>query len=201
MLSFVVRDGRLEPKQERLPVLVPGWALVRVRLAGICNTDLEILRGYRDFRGTPGHEFVGEVVEVGASPLRSKGRAIRRADSQWLGRRVVGEINIACAALGRRDFCRYCRRGITTHCRRRRGLGIVAHDGAFAEYLSLPLHNLHRVPDSVTDEQAVFTEPLAAACEILEQVRIRDHPEAAVLGRSEERRVGKECRSRWSPYH
>src|SRR3989454_12279264 len=187
MLSFVVRDGRLEPKQERLPVLVPGWALVRVRLAGICNTDLEILRGYRDFRGTPGHEFVGEVVEVGASPLRSKGRAVRRADSQWLGRRVVGEINIACAALGRPDFCRYCRRGITTHCRRRRVLGIVAHDGAFAEYLSLPLHNLHPVPDSGTDEQAVFTEPLAAACEILE--------------RSEERRVGKECRSRWSPYH
>ncbi len=182
MLAAVVQNEQLRLADKPLPELVPGWALVRVRLAGICNTDIEILRGYRDFRGTPGHEFVGEVVEVGASPLRSKGRAIRRADSRWLGRRVVGEINIACAALGRRDLCRYCRRGITTHCRRRRVLGIVAHDGAFAEYLSLPLHNLHRVPNSVTDEQAVFTEPLAAACEILEQVRIRDHPEAAVLG-------------------
>ena len=120
MLAAVVQNEQLRLAHKPLPALVPGWALVRVRLAGICNTDLEILRGYRDFRGTPGHEFVGEVVEVGAPPLRSKGKALRRADSRWLGRRVVGEINIACAALGRPDSCRYCRRGITTHCLRRR---------------------------------------------------------------------------------
>lgn len=172
MLSFQVRDARLEPRQEPLPKLRPGWALVRVRLAGICSTDLEILRGYHNFRGTPGHEFVGEVARV--RPQSPK-------DLRWVGRRVVGEINIACAGLGR-ALCPYCRRGIPTHCLRRRVLGIVAHDGAFAEYLSLPLLNLHLVPARVSDAQAVFTEPIAAACEILEQVRVREHREAAVLG-------------------
>jgi len=141
---------------------------VRVRLAGICNTDIELLRGYHDFRGTPGHEFVGEVVDCA-----------RRA---WIGRRVVGEINIACEGLGRRTKCGYCRRGIPTHCEHRRVLGIVKHDGAFAERLTLPLCNLHKVPDGVSDKQAVFTEPLAAACEILEQVKVAKHSEVAVLG-------------------
>ncbi len=173
MLSFVVRNGRLKPREKPMPRIRPGWALVRVRLAGICNTDLELLRGYHNFRGTPGHEFVGEVVRVSAA---------RKNPSQWLGRRVVGEINIACAGLGHRAPCAYCRRGIPAHCLRRRVLGIVAHDGAFAEYVSLPLRNLHLVPAGVSDEQAVFTEPLAAACEILEQVRVREHCEAAVLG-------------------
>jgi alcohol dehydrogenase len=174
MLSFVVRRGRLVPRQKPVPRIPPDWALVRVRLAGICNTDLEILRGYHSFHGTPGHEFVGEVV-------RCAGRHARR----WLDRRVVGEINMGCASLGhtaRHRPCAYCRRGLPTHCLRRRVLGIVAHDGAFAEYLCLPLANLHRVPKEVTDEQAVFTEPLAAACEILEQVRVRSHRQAAVLG-------------------
>ena len=171
MLSFVVRNGRLEPRQKPLPRLRPGWVLVRVRLAGICNTDLELLRGYHDFHGTPGHEFVGEVVRVGEA-----------AHKKWLGRRVVGEINIACASLGRRRPCDYCRRGIPTHCQHRRVMGIVAHDGAFAEYVLLPLRNLHPVPAGVTPEQAVFAEPLAAACEILEQVRIGEHRRAAVLG-------------------
>ncbi|HEX2714849.1 MAG TPA: alcohol dehydrogenase catalytic domain-containing protein [Candidatus Acidoferrales bacterium] len=179
MLSFVVRSGRLEPCQKPLPRVRPGWALVRVRLAGICNTDLELLRGYHNFRGTPGHEFVGEVVRVGAAPSGSKRGAIRK---RWLGRRVVGEINIACAALGRRELCSYCRRSVPTHCLRRCVMGIVAHDGAFAEYVCLPLGNLHAVPSSVSDEQAVFTEPLAAACEILEQVPVGEHREAAVLG-------------------
>ncbi len=177
MLSFVVRNGCLEPRQKPAPRLRPGWALVRVRLAGICNTDLEILRGYHNFRGTPGHEFVGEVVRVGSRTGKER--------RKWLGRRVVGEINIACAGLGRaaaRKMCGYCRRGVPTHCLRRRVLGIVAHDGAFAEYLSLPLCNLHVVPGAISDEQAVFTEPLAAACEILEQVRVTQHSEAAVLG-------------------
>lgn len=177
MLSFIVRDGRLEPRQKLVPRLRPGWALIRVRLAGICNTDLEILRGYHNFQGTPGHEFVGEVVRCEAS--RSSRYAHER---KMIGRRVVGEINIACASLRRAATCRYCRRGIPAHCLRRRVLGIVGHDGAFAEYLTLPLLNLHPVPSTVTDEQAVFTEPLAAACEILEQVRISDHRRAAVLG-------------------
>jgi threonine dehydrogenase-like Zn-dependent dehydrogenase len=145
-----------------------------VRLAGICNTDLEILRGYHAFRGTLGHEFVGEVVDVrGLSP---------RAKARWLGRRVVGEINIGCAALGFRPVCRCCRRGLKTHCARRKVLGIVAHDGAFADYLALPLENLHQVPRDVTDEQAIFIEPLAAACEILTQIPARKFRRAAVLG-------------------
>ncbi len=169
MLSFVVHNGRLEPRNTPLPRLRRGWALVRVRLAGICNTDLEILRGYHNFRGTLGHEFVGEVADC-------KGRC------EWLGRRVVGEINIDCVPLGRAKLCSYCRRSLRKHCLYRRVLGIVAHDGAFAEYLTLPLENLHRVPDGVLDEQAVFAEPLAAACEILEQVDVRKHREAAVLG-------------------
>ena len=144
---------------------------MRVRLAGICNTDIEILSGYHNFHGTLGHEFVGEVVRVASA----KDRAL-------LGRRVVGEINLACAGLGFRKACSYCRRGIPTHCARRRVLGIIGHDGAFAEYLALPIVNLHRVPASIPDEAAVFTEPLAAACEILEQVDIRAHNDAAVIG-------------------
>ncbi len=156
------------------PKLRPGWALVRVRLAGICNTDVEILRGYHQFRGTPGHEFVGEVAEVeGVSASERK---------RWTGRRVCGEINVACAAYGFKPRCQFCRRGLETHCARRTVLGIVAHDGAFAEYLALPLENLHAVPGSTSDEQAVFVEPLAAACEILEQVEASKFRAAAVLG-------------------
>ncbi len=157
-----------------MPRLRPRWALIRVRLAGICNTDIEILRGYHGFRGVPGHEFVGEVVELRGVSARER--------SRWIGRRVTGEINIACSAYGYRPVCEFCRRGLQTHCARRRVLGIVAHDGAFAEYLALPLENLHRVPDSVSDEQAVFVEPLAAACEILDQVKVSKFREAAVLG-------------------
>ena len=174
MLAFQVVHQKLRQCEKQPPTLRPGWALIRVRMAGICNTDVEILRGYHAFRGTPGHEFVGEVVEVnGVSP--SLGR-------KWLGRRVVGEINVSCSAYGYRPACSFCRRGMKTHCARRTVLGIVAHDGAFAEYLALPLDNLHIVPDSVSDEQAVFAEPLAAACEILEQVDTRQFREAAVLG-------------------
>ena len=148
--------------------------MVRVRLAGICNTDVEILHGYHGFRGTPGHEFVGEVADVyGVSEAAKK---------KWLGRRVCGEINVSCSAYGFKPACDFCRRGLKTHCARRTVLGIVEHDGAFAEYLALPLENLHLVPKNVTDEQAVFVEPLAAACEILEQVDVRSFREAAVLG-------------------
>ena len=147
---------------------------MRVRLAGICNTDVEILHGYHGFRGTPGHEFVGEVADVyGVSEAAKK---------KWLGRRVCGEINVSCSAYGFKPACDFCRRGLKTHCARRTVLGIVEHDGAFAEYLALPLENLHLVPKNVTDEQAVFVEPLAAACEILEQVDVRSFREVAVLG-------------------
>jgi threonine dehydrogenase-like Zn-dependent dehydrogenase len=174
MLAFTVRNHKLIAVTKRIPKLRPGWALVRVRLAGICNTDVEILRGYHAFRGTPGHEFAGEVAEVhGVSP---------REASKWLSRRVVGEINVACRAYGFRPVCDFCRRGLKTHCARRTVLGIVAQDGAFAEYLALPLENLHVVPSSVSDEQAVFAEPLAAACEILDQLDVGQFGEAAVLG-------------------
>ena len=174
MLAFHVSNRKLSQVSKPLPKLRPGWALVRVRMAGICNTDIEILRGYHAFRGTPGHEFVGEVAEVrGLSPAQRM---------KWIGRRVCGEINASCTAYGHKPVCDFCRRGLKTHCARRTVLGIVVHDGAFAEYLALPLENLHRVPDSVSDEQAIFVEPLAAACETLEQVQMRGIGEAAVLG-------------------
>ncbi len=174
VLAFRVADRKLRPSEKPLPKLRPGWALVRVRFAGICNTDVEILRGYHAFRGTPGHEFVGEVADV-----RGVSGALKK---KWLGRRVVGEINVSCSAYAYRPVCAFCRRGLKTHCARRTVLGIVSHDGAFAEYLALPLENLHALPDSISDEQAVFVEPLAAACEILEQVNPKQFQEAAVLG-------------------
>jgi threonine dehydrogenase-like Zn-dependent dehydrogenase len=171
MIAAVTRRKRIAVVQKPLPRLRPGWALIRLRLAGICNTDIQILCGYHDFHGTLGHEFVGEVVRVASAK-----------DKHWIGRRAVGEINIACAGLGVRKRCSYCRRGFPTHCERRRVLGIIGHDGAFAEFLTLPIANLRRVPATIPDEAAVFTEPLAAACEILDQVDIREHGEACVLG-------------------
>jgi threonine dehydrogenase-like Zn-dependent dehydrogenase len=174
MLAFVVRNRALAAVRKPLPALRAGWVRVRVRLAGICNTDMEILRGYHAFRGTPGHEFVGEVGDV---------RGVSQSDAaRWIGRRVCGEINIGCVALGFRALCDFCRRGMKTHCARRKVLGIVAQDGAFAEYLALPLENLHFVPAGVPDECAVFTEPLAAACEIHEQVDVKNFKSAAVIG-------------------
>jgi len=165
MLTAQVERRRLILRTRALPKLRPGWALVRVRLAGICSTDLEILRGYHNFRGTLGHEFVGEVAACGGS-----GAARQRAEGHWVGRRVVGEININCSGMGLRALCEFCRRGTPTHCVRRRALGILNHDGAFAEYLTLPVANLHAVPLNVPDKSAVFSEPLAAACQILAQV-------------------------------
>jgi len=174
VLAFQVVRGKLKRVTRSMPKPLRGWALIRVRLAGICNTDIEILRGYHAFRGIPGHEFVGEVVDINsASP------ALR---SRWLGRRITGEINVSCSAYGYQPRCEFCRRGLRSHCARRTVLGIVNRDGAFAEYLALPLENLHAVPDSVSDQQAVFVEPLAAACEILQQVNVRGVRKAAVLG-------------------
>jgi threonine dehydrogenase-like Zn-dependent dehydrogenase len=174
VLAFRVSNHRLQRISKPLPRLRPNWALVRVRMAGICNTDIEILRGYHSFRGIPGHEFVGEIAEVA-----TRSQALRR---RWLGRRVCGEINVSCSGYGYKPLCAFCRRGLKTHCARRTVLGIVNHDGAFAEYLALPLENLHLVPRNVTDEQAVFVEPLAAACEILDQLSVKGLREAAVLG-------------------
>ena len=173
MLCFEIEKGKLRSVNKPVPKLRPGWALVHLRLAGICNTDVELLHGYYNFRGVPGHEFVGEVEEVSgvSSGMRKK----------WLGKRVCGEINISCGAFGR-PICNFCKQGLKTHCERRTVLGIIGHPGAYAEYLALPLENLHAVPDRVADEQAVFVEPLAAACEILEQVDARRFRSAAVLG-------------------
>jgi 2-desacetyl-2-hydroxyethyl bacteriochlorophyllide A dehydrogenase len=146
-----------------LPVPKDFEALIRVRFAGICSTDLELLRGYYPFTGVPGHEFVGEVVR---SP----------SDPSWVGKRVVGEINIACGD------CAMCHSGLTRHCERRRTLGIHDWNGVFAEYLVLPVDNLHLVPNSVLDQAAVFTEPLAASYEILEQTHLDPSNSVLVIG-------------------
>ena len=174
MLTFQVQNKKLVAAEKELPKPRKGWALLRTRLAGICNTDVEILRGYHAFRGVPGHEFVAEVVDVhGVSDAVKK---------KWIGHRVTGDINVSCSAYGYKPVCDFCRRGLKTHCSRRTVLGIVNHDGAFAEYFALPLENLHIVPEGVTDEQAVFVEPLAAACQILSQVNVKQFGSAAVLG-------------------
>ena len=180
MKAFQVSDGQLIAIEKATPTLPANWALIKVRLAGICNTDVEILRGYHDFRGIPGHEFVGEVVSVGDGGHATP--AIKREQARWTGQRVTGEINVACAAYGYKPLCEFCLRGLKTHCARRTVLGIVNHVGAFAEYLALPVENLHLVPNSVPDEQSVFVEPLAAACEILDQIDVKQFRAAAVLG-------------------
>ena len=139
-------------------------ALIRVRLVGICATDLELMAGYKNgYRGILGHEFVGEVM---AAP----------GANEWVGKRVVGEINIGCGE------CSLCAQGLGKHCRQRTSLGIINKDGALADLLTLPLANLHVVPDAVSDEQAVFVEPLAAALEILEQVHIGPATRAYMVG-------------------
>lgn len=136
-------------------------ALVRVHLAGICDTDLQIFKGYMSFRGVPGHEFVGSVS---AGP------------AELLGKRVVGEINFACGD------CVDCWRGLSRHCAERKVMGILSADGAFAEFVSVPIGNLHAVPEKISDEEAVFTEPLAAAFEIAEQVELSPADQILVLG-------------------
>jgi threonine dehydrogenase-like Zn-dependent dehydrogenase len=156
-----LEDQRLTFRTD-IPVPSPpaGEALIRVLKAGVCNTDVELARGYYPFKGIPGHEFVGVVESAGP----------------WRGRRVCGEINAVCGA------CEQCLAGRPTHCDRRTVLGILNRNGAFAEFVTLPIGNLHLVPDSVSDEEAVFTEPLAAAFEILEQLRIGAGQRVYVLG-------------------
>jgi len=145
------------------PVPANGEALVKMRMAGICATDLELIQGYYPFTGVIGHEFVGEIIRADAQPAR-------------IGERVVGEINARCG------HCTECRAGRVNHCRNRTVLGIVARNGCFAEYLVLPIENLIPVPDRIPDEQAVFTEPLAAALEIQEQVEVRPRDRVLVIG-------------------
>jgi threonine dehydrogenase-like Zn-dependent dehydrogenase len=166
----LVFDGeqlRFDPRRPD-PDLPPGEAMIRTLKAGICSTDLEICRGYMGFTGVLGHEFVG-VVEAVADARDERAQ-------QWVGKRVVGSINCVC---GR---CDMCRRGLSTHCRDRTVLGIQGRDGCFAERFTLPLRNLLEVPDVVHDDQAVFTEPLAAACEIEQQLHIEGRPYITVLG-------------------
>ncbi len=162
-MQALIFDGTLRFTHDHPePKLAPGEALIRPHLAGICNTDIEITRGYMGFRGVLGHEFVGTVVAC--------------EDSAWLGRRVVGEINAACLR------CPTCLRGDYIHCPQRTTLGIDRRDGAMAELVALPVACLHAVPETVSDEQAVFTEPLAAALAILDLFHLRPSERAAVVG-------------------
>jgi len=161
MKAAWLEGGRLRLRHDvPRPSPAVGEALVRVVAAGICNTDLELVRGYYPYTGVLGHEFVG-VVE---------------GNSSLAGQRVVGEINAVCGD------CRACREGRRTHCERRTVLGIVRRDGAFAEYLTLPEENLHPVPDDVPTDVAVFTEPLAAALEVQEQVTVTPGTSVLVVG-------------------
>ena len=153
--SLQVRATYPEPK------LTERTAVVKVTLAGICSTDLQILRGYMGFSGVPGHEFVGTVVD-GPDTLK--------------GQRVVGEINFACGA------CAWCSQNLQRHCPTRQVMGILNADGSFAEYLAVPIENLHVVPENVADEEAVFAEPLAAAFEILDQLPLQSNTEVVVFG-------------------
>ena len=155
MRALWLEDQQLSLREIDTPTPPSGEVLVRVLAAGVCNTDIELTRGYYPFAGVPGHEFVGEVD----------------------GKRVVGEINAAC------HQCEACRALRTTHCELRTVLGIINRNGAFAEYLTLPRENLHEVPDGVTTEEAVFVEPLAAALEIQEQVSIGRDDRVLVVGR------------------
>jgi threonine dehydrogenase-like Zn-dependent dehydrogenase len=162
MVSVCLENGKVLVRNQARPRRPAEFALIRLLYGGICNTDIELQRGYYGFRGTPGHEFVGEVVEAD--------------DQSWVGQRVVGEINLACGK------CVWCARGLGRHCPTRTVLGIVKQPGAFREFLTLPERNLRRVPREISSEDAVFIEPLAAACEILDQVRIPRGAPVAVLG-------------------
>lgn len=163
VMRAVVFDGRLRFSQNiPIPEIPKDWARIRVQFVGICGTDVEILNGYQQFQGVLGHEFVGVVDQCG-SP-------------EWIGCRVVGEINVSCGS------CKWCKRGLGRHCARRQVLGIHGLNGCMADYCILPVSNLLRVPASLSKEQAVLIEPLAAACRILEQIPLAGHECVVVLG-------------------
>lgn len=155
--GLTFQNAREQPRRDE------GECLIKVRQAGICATDLEIMRGYMGFSGILGHEFVGEVVEAPSV-------------KQWVGKRVVGEINIVCG------HCDLCLSGLSSHCRNRTVLGILKKDGAFADFVRLPAINLHEVPAGVEDEAAVFVEPLAAAFQVIKQVNLDGKKWVTVLG-------------------
>jgi len=162
MLALVF-DGKKAVLHEDYPSprRASGEALIAVRMAGVCRTDLELLNGYMDFRGVMGHEFVGDVAE---------------GPRKWLGKRIVADINCVC---GR---CDMCRRGLANHCRNRTVIGIDGRDGAFAQYIAVPVRNLHEVPDAVSDAEAVFVEPLAAAFQVAHQIKFYSAEKVVVLG-------------------
>jgi threonine dehydrogenase-like Zn-dependent dehydrogenase len=162
--ALVLDAGGTLSLHERPTPSADGECLIRVTAAGICGTDLELLRGYAGFTGVPGHEFVGVVEDAPA------------IDADWIGRRVVGEITVGCSQ------CPGCLAAGRGHCDVRTVLGIRDRDGAFAEYLRLPSTNLHRIPTAVDDVTAVFVEPTAAACRILEQVAVSSGTRVAVVG-------------------
>jgi alcohol dehydrogenase len=162
MIAVHLASGDVEIRNVPKPRRKPGFASIRLIYGGICNTDLELQRGYYGFEGTPGHEFVGEVTDADNKAL--------------IGQRVVGEINLPCRK------CDWCKRGLGRPCPKRTVLGIVKLPGAFREILTLPEANLVPVPKSIANEHAVFTEPVAAACEILDQVAIPKKSDVAVLG-------------------
>jgi threonine dehydrogenase-like Zn-dependent dehydrogenase len=167
-MRAIVLDDQVHLATERpAPTPAPGEVLVRVTRAGVCETDLQLIKGYMGFRGVLGHEFVG-VAESGSME----------------GCRVVGEINCACLV------CDTCRKGLPTHCPNRTVLGILNHDGAFADLIAVPENNLHAVPDSLSDDVAVFTEPVAAAFQIPDQMTIGQKDRIAVLG---DGRLGNLC--------
>ncbi len=164
MHGLWLEDGRLHFREDvREPVCAPGEAVVRVLRSGVCNTDLELVRGYYPFTGVPGHEVVGIVDVAPDAP-------------QWVGRRVAAEINATC------DACATCAAGRPTHCERRSVLGIKGRDGAHAGRFAIPIANLHAVPDAIDDEAAVFVEPLAAALQIQRQVVVRAADRVVVIG-------------------
>ena len=158
MKAVVFDEGLKLVNDYKKPVPQKGEALVRVTLAGICNTDYEITKGYMGYKGILGHEAVGVVEEINDE------------DQSLLGKRVVAEISYGC----KKPDCPYCAEKLYRHCPDRHTLGIWRKDGVFAEYFTMPLEVLFEVPDNVTDEQAVFVEPLAAACEITEQLHIKN---------------------------
>ena len=162
-------DGELKVSEVPLAPIPSGEVRIEMLMSGICNTDLEICRGYMNYRGILGHEFVGIVSECGAD--------IPRAEAErWLGQRVVGEINCGCGK------CRLCLGGDTRHCQQRTTLGIDRRPGTFAQCFNLPVANLYEVPDNISNSQAIFAEPLAAAWNILEQVHAQPNSKVLILG-------------------
>ncbi len=162
MKALVYKDQRLFVEKQEIPEPGLNEALIQIEYAGICQTDVEITKGYMAFNGILGHEFVGEVIES--------------SHRHWVGKRVAGEINIGCGT------CALCLQGDSRHCAERSVLGIQDKDGCFAEYLNLPVQNLVEIPETIKGEDAVFTEPLAAACEILEQIHIQPADSVAIVG-------------------